>query len=105
MFVLVQASSIWSIGGGEFPICGFFHLEMKLFFLEIGRLASSYLMCLLYGSIIAEVENCEVRLPISPSYCFSNSLWPLYGVRFAHICSKLQKGLFVIFSNLRGLSE
>ena len=32
MFVLVQASSIWSIGGGEFPICGFFHLEMKLFF-------------------------------------------------------------------------
>ena len=76
MFVLVQASSIWGIGGNEFPICGFFSFRDEANFLEIGRLASSYLMCLLYGSIIAEVENCEVRLPISPSYCSPNSLWP-----------------------------
>ena len=48
---------MWSFGGDEFVTCWFIHSKLKG--LKIGHLASRSLINLFYGSIVAEVENCD----------------------------------------------
>jgi hypothetical protein len=52
-----ELATIWSIGGDEYVTSKFVHVEMNR--VEITLLASRNLMCMFYGSIIVDVENCD----------------------------------------------
>jgi len=57
-------------------------------------------MCLLYGSFVAEVENCDVQLLISPIW---KPISSFVKENKAYICCILILGLFAIVLSSEGL--
>jgi hypothetical protein len=68
--------------------------------LNIELLASRSLMCLFYGSFVAEVENCDVQL-------LFHHIWKLISSfvkeNKVYICCILILGLFAIVLSFKGL--